>query len=77
MFYHYAMVISEVHEKNLRAFDNYLNISKHEFTAIGWTETWLNDNNFDLYRLSGDKIIAQHIFDRTGGGVAICIYLTM
>ena len=39
--------------KNLGAFENYLNILKHEFTVIGLTETWLNDNDFDLYGLSG------------------------
>ena len=40
--------------KNLVAFENYLDILKHEFTVIGLTKTWLNDNDFDpVYGLSG------------------------
>ena len=59
--------------KNLGAFENYLNILKHEFTVIGLTETWLNDNDFDLYGLSGYKVIGRHRVNRTGGGVAVCV----
>ena len=59
--------------KNLGAFENYLNILKHEFTVIGLTETWLNDNDFDLYGLSGYKVIGRHRVNRTGGGAAVCI----
>ena len=71
--YHYVMLISEVQEKNLGAFENYLNILKHEFTVIALTETWLNDNDCDLYGLSGYKVIGRHRVNRTGGGVAVCI----
>ena len=73
VLYLYAMLISEVQEKNLGAFENYLNILKHEFTVIGLTETWLNDNDFDLYGLSDYKVIDRHRVNRTGGGVAVCI----
>ena len=59
--------------KNLGAFENYLNILKHEFTVIALTETWLNDNVCDLYGLSGYKVIGRHRVNRTGGGVAVCI----
>ena len=59
--------------KNLGAFENYLNILKHEFTVIALTETWLNDNDCDLYGLSGYKVIGRHRVNRTGGGVAVCI----
>ena len=37
------------------------------------TETWLNDNDFDLYGLSGYKVIGRHRVNRTGGGVAVCV----
>ena len=37
------------------------------------TETWLNDNECDLYGLSGYKVIGRHRVNRTGGGVAVCI----
>ena len=50
-----------------------MNILKHEFTVIGLTETWLNDNDFDLYGLSGYKVIGRHRVNRTCGGVAVCI----
>ena len=59
--------------KNLGAFENYLNILKHEFTVKALTETWLNDNDCDLYGLSGYKVIGRHRVNRTGGGVAVCI----
>ena len=59
--------------KNLGAFENYLNILKHEFTVIALTGTWLNDNDCDLYGLSGYKVIGRHRVNRTGGGVAVCI----
>ena len=59
--------------KNLGVFENYLNILKHEFTVIGLTETRLNDNDFDLYGLSGYKVIGRHRVNRTGGDVAVCI----
>ena len=49
-----------------------MNILKHEFTVICLTETWLNDNDLDLYGLSGYKVIALRV-NRTGGGVAVCI----
>ena len=57
--------------KNLGAF--YLNILKHEFTVIALTETWLNDNDCDLYGLSGYKVIGLHRVNRTDGGVTVCI----
>ena len=50
-----------------------MNILKHEFTVIALTETWLNDNDCDLYGLSGCKVIGRHRVNRTGGGVAVCI----
>ena len=64
-------VLSEVQEKILVLW-NYMNILKHESIVIALTETWLNDNDFDLYGLSGCKIIGRHGFNRTGGGVAVC-----
>ena len=59
--------------KNLGAFENYLNILKHEFTVIALTENWLNDIDCNLYRLSGYELIGRHRVNRTGGGVAVCI----
>ena len=45
----------------------------HDFTVIGISETWLNDDDSDLYSLSGYKVIGHHRVDRAGGGVAVCV----
>ena len=57
--------------KNLGDFENYLNMLNHDFTVIGLSETWLNDN--DLYGLCGYKVIGHHRVNRAGGGVAVCV----
>ena len=59
--------------KNLGDFENYLNILNHDFTIIGLSETWLNDNDSDLYGLCGYKVIGHHRVNRAGGGVAVCV----
>ena len=59
--------------KNLGDFENYLNMLNHDFTIIGLSETWLNDNDSDLYGLCGYKVIGHHRVDRAGGGVAVCV----
>ena len=43
--------------KNHGDFENYLNMLNHDFTVIGLSETWLNDNDSDLYGLCGYKVI--------------------
>ena len=59
--------------KNLGNFENYLNILKHDFTVIGLSETWLSDNDGDLYGLCGYKVIGHNRVNRAGGGVAVCV----
>ena len=59
--------------KNLGDFENYLNMLNHDFTVIGLSETWLNDNDSDLYGLCGYKVIGYHRVNRAGGGVAVCV----
>ena len=58
---------------NLGNFENYLNMLNHDFTVIGLSETWLNDDNSDLYSLSGYKVIGHHRVNRADGGVAVCV----
>ena len=60
-------------QKNLDNFEKYLNILKHDFTVIGLSETWLNDNDGDLHGLCGYKVIGHNRVDRAGGGVAVCV----
>ena len=59
--------------KNLGDFENYLNMLNHDFTVIGLSETWLNDNDSDLYGLCGYKVIGHHRVNRAGVGVAMCV----
>ena len=60
-------------KKNLGNFENYLNISKHDFTVIGLFETWLSDNDGDWYGLCGYKVIGHNTVNRAGGGVVVCV----
>ena len=41
------------------------------FTAIGVSETWLNDHICDLYHIEGYDIIEVHRHSKRGGGVGI------
>ena len=59
--------------KNLGNFENYLNMLNHDFTVIGLSETWLNDDDINLYGLCGYKVIGHHRVNRAGGGVAVCV----
>ena len=46
---------------------------KHEFTIVGLTETWLQNENDDLYCLNGYHFIGKHRVNRGGGVVAVCL----
>ena len=59
--------------QNLSAFENYMQLLDHQFTVIGFTETWLQDDSHDLYGLKGYHFIGNHRANKTGGGVAICL----
>ena len=60
-------------KQNLSAFENYMQLLDHQFTVIGFTETWLQDDSHDLYGLKGYHFIGNHRVNKTGGGVAICL----
>ena len=52
MFCHYVISTLEVPGKNeFVKSENYLNMLNGDFTVKGLSETWLNDNNNDLYGL--------------------------
>ena len=59
--------------KNLNSLESYLKMLKHEFTIVGLTETWLQNENNDLYSLNGYHFIGKHRVNRGGGGVAVCL----
>ena len=60
-------------KKNIVSFENYLNLLNHNFTVIGLSKTWLSNDDYDLYGLSGYNFIGHHRSDRIGGGVAVCL----
>ena len=59
--------------KNLASFENYLSLLDAKLTAIGITETWLQDHDCSLYALEGYHTAEKHRVNLVGGGVAIYI----
>ena len=59
--------------KNLGNFEDYLNMLNHDFTVLRLYETWLNDNDSDLHRLRGYKVIGHHRVNRAGVGITVCV----
>ena len=46
---------------------------KYNFSIIGITETWLQDDTSDLYTLAGYNLVEKHRIDKTGGGVCVFV----
>ena len=44
-----------------------LEITNHRFTAIGISETWLNETTLDLVEISGYNFISNHSINKSGG----------
>ena len=60
-------------KKNNASLDAYLSLLDIKFTAIGITETWLQDSDCDLYGFQGYHFVERHRAEQRGGGVVICI----
>ena len=60
-------------KKNLNQFESYLSLLEHNFTVIGLSETWLDEDNCDLFNMNGYTFESVCRKERTGGGVAICV----
>ena len=58
---------------NLGSFETCLANLNFEFTVIGVSETWLRDDNCDLYHLDGYHFTEVHRTCRSGGGVGIYV----
>ena len=58
--------------KNLGSFNSYLDIL-HNFSVIGLTETWLKDEDCDLFNIPGYQMAEKHRTARNCGGVALCL----
>ena len=58
---------------NLAAFEICLQNMNFKFSAIGISETWLRDCNYDLYNIEGYNFVEAHRPSKIGGGVGIFI----
>ena len=56
---------------NLSSLEITLDNLKTHFTAIGISETWLNDQNCDLYNIESYNLIETHRQLKKCGGVGI------
>ena len=59
--------------KNLGSLEFTLENLQHEFSLIGITETWLKDDDCDLFAIQGYNVVKKHRQNRSGGGVALFI----
>ena len=59
--------------KHFDELQQYLNVLKYDFSVISISETWLSENNADLYDLSWYVTIKCCRKERRGGGVSLYI----
>ena len=59
--------------KHFDELQQYLNMLEYDFSVIGISETWLNENNADLYDLNGYVTIKGYRKQKRGGGVSLYI----
>ena len=60
-------------QKNIEKFDTYLDTIEHEFSVIGFSESWLKQHTADLYGLEGYRAEHNYRTHRNGGGVSLFI----
>ena len=58
---------------NLGSLEVYLQCLNFDFSIIGISETWLSDNNCDLFYLNGYNLVEKHRSCKKGGGVGLFI----
>ena len=59
---------------NIDSFAAYLDTLEFRFKLIALTETWLDNNNHDLYNIPGYNMISNFRRESAGGGVSILIH---
>ena len=57
--------------KNIDKFTQLLDSSQHEFSAIGISETWLNNVNEDYININGCRFISSNRVGGIGGGAGL------
>ena len=60
--------------KDFDELQQYLSVLKYDLSVIGISETWLSENNADLYDLSGYVTIKCCRKERREGGVSLYIH---
>ena len=74
--------------RNFDKFTQLLDATQHEFSAIGISETWVNDVNQNYRNITGYRFISSNRADKCGGGAGlltllclmsclICVFLTL
>ena len=62
--------------KNFDKFTQLLDSSQHEFSAIGISETWLNNINEDYVNITGYRFFSSNRVGRIGGGAGLYLHDT-
>ena len=63
--------------KNIACLENYLKCLNFDFTVIGLSETWHNENTVKIYEIKDYYSISKFRSDRKGGGVSLYIKSTL
>ena len=59
--------------KNLATFECYLQTLEHDFSIIGFSESWLKESNANLFHIDAYKTEHNYRTQRAGGGVSLFI----
>ena len=59
--------------KNLSELQNYMECLNTNFSIVGLSETWLNENNSDMYQIEGYESVSKFRTERRGGGVSLYV----
>ena len=62
---------------NFGKFNKLLGLLEQEVSAIGITETWLNDSTSDLVDILGYNFVLNHRVNKTGGGVGLYLFFLL
>ena len=61
-------------KKNLPNFITYMDCLDFNFPIIGLSETWLKDDNCDVYNIEQYDLFEKHRTSKSGGGVGLFIH---
>ena len=73
LYSHYVMWTLEASQLILVTLKLIYSVWTFEFSGVGISETWFNDNNCELYNLNGYNLVETYRSSKKGGGVGIFI----